>query len=69
MVLEIHVQILTSSRLSAITGTGDKMGADTPAPRPEGFGVQRINFLIGKEAPPFVHRHHETNVAASRGKN
>ena len=31
MVLEIHVQILTSSRLSAITGTGNKMGADTPA--------------------------------------
>jgi hypothetical protein len=31
--------------------------------------VQRINFLIGKDAPPFVHRHHETNVAASRGKN
>jgi hypothetical protein len=27
--------------------------------------VQRINFLIGKDAPPFVHRHHETNVAAS----
>jgi hypothetical protein len=28
----VHVQVLTSCRLGAITGTSDKLGTGTPAP-------------------------------------
>jgi hypothetical protein len=112
------MQVLASCRLGAITGPGDKVGTDTPAPvlggdhgvlQPrmnqaipqhvdeshqlgafpgdypaqavevdkldlvpfrflehpgiEGFGVQRVNLLIGESAPPFVHRRHVVNLA------
>lgn len=33
----------------------------------EGFGVQRVNLLIGESAPPFVHRRHVVNLAPGGG--
>jgi uncharacterized protein (UPF0548 family) len=46
VVLEVHVQVLTSRRLGAVTGTGDKLGANAPAPGPRACPVDLRGWVV-----------------------